>query len=61
MGQECATNKDYEPKNSLSELMDLSETRAQVDGPPMHLTQLKTSYSYFKILANSAQLFLKIT
>ena len=39
MGYEYATNKDYGPKNPLSELMDLSETTAQVDGPPMHLTQ----------------------
>ena len=41
MGQECSTDKDYGPKNSLLELMDLSETRAQVDGPPMHLNHLK--------------------
>jgi len=34
MGQECSTDKDYGPKNSLLELMDLSETRAQVDDHP---------------------------
>ena len=38
MGQECATDKDDKPKNPLSELMDLSETWVQVDGPLIHLT-----------------------
>jgi len=41
MGQECATDKDDKPKNPLSELMDLSKTSVQVDGPLLHLTQNK--------------------
>ena len=40
MGQECATDKDDGPKNPLSELMDLSETSVQIDGPLLHLTLL---------------------
>ena len=32
------SSKDYGPENPLSELMELSETRVQVEGPPMHLT-----------------------
>jgi hypothetical protein len=37
-GWECTTNKYYGPKKPFSMLMDLSETRAQVDRPLMHLT-----------------------
>ena len=43
MGYECATNKYYGSKNPLSELMDLSETRTQVDRPLMHLTLFNLS------------------
>ena len=50
MAQECATDKDDGPKNPLSELMDLSETRAQVDGPTMHLTLSLYIYIYMHIL-----------
>jgi hypothetical protein len=32
------TQQVYGPKNAFSELMDLSDTPLQVDGPPAHFT-----------------------